>query len=235
VQAQATRIPPFDFDWRRAAPVSTSVQPYPAKLRLRRAATMLVWGEAGVACDLRLKFAGVGRHQPGVGSIRLVPASGTESLLKPELEDGVSVFRFTPQSYGPLRLDWVGDSRETLQPVSCSAPMALLLEAAGLNLFNSPGRLFFPVPESSGRFAILVEGAGAAETVKARVCNADGAVVEERDNIAALHVFVIDRKSAAAPEVWSVNLERASEAILEDVIIQCLGIPPLLSLSAPAK
>lgn len=234
-QARATRIPPFAFDWRRAAPVSRSVAPCPEGLRLRRAATLLVWGEAGEACELRVEFGGLGSREPVSGSIRSLDASGIESRLQPGTEGRVSVFRFTPKRSGPLRLEWQGDSKETLEPVSCSAPMALLLEAAGLNLFRSPGRLFFAVPEGVARFAILVEGAGGAETVKAKVRDAAGSVVEEKDNIAAPHVFVVERKAPGAPEVWSVELERAGEGILEDVSIQCLGLPPLLSLSPPAK
>lgn len=237
VHSTATRIAPIDFDWRLAAPVSADVQPFPSKIRLRRSAAMLVWAEKGVACELRVKFGGVGRREPGVGSMRLVTTSGDERKLKPQRQESVHVYTFTPEGIGPVRLEWEGDSKETIQPVSCSRPMALLVEASGVNFFHSSGRLFFPVPEGRDRFAVLVEGAGTAETVKAMVRDGAGDVIDEKDNIAAPHVFVIERKPPAAPEVWSLTLERATEGILEDVTIQCLGVPPLLALSpaAPAK
>ena len=99
----------------------------------------------------------------------------------------------------------------------------------GVNLIRPIGTLYYSVPEGVNRFAIQIEGQGSAETVKAIIRDASGRIVDQQDNIAAPHVFVLERKTAAAPEIWSVTLEQASEGVLEDVSIQTLGVPSIFA------
>jgi hypothetical protein len=91
------------------------------------------------------------------------------------------------------------------------------------------GRLNFIVPPGVTRYAVVVTGAGPAETVKATIRNAVGQVVAERDNIAEPHAFVLKCDDHTVTEVWSITFERASEGVLEDVTLQTIGIPPLFA------
>ena len=122
--------------------------------------------------------------------------------------------------------------RETFRPIQCSEPYAILCGRLGAHLIRPIGRLDFVVPSGVTRFGVVITGAEPGETVKAAIRNAAGEVVAERDNIAAPHAFVLEREDHAAREVWSIALGRASKEVLEDVTIQTIGIPQLLSAGA---
>jgi hypothetical protein len=147
--------------------------------------------------------------------------------LKPRVEEEQLTYSFTPQDTGPHRLHWQGDSKETIRPVRCSGPLAILGESLGADFIRPTGTLYFSVPAGVRRFALQVQGAAPGETVRATVRNAAGRVVDQQDNIAAPYVFILDRDKAARTGIWSVMLERASEGVMEDVSIQTLGVPPV--------
>jgi hypothetical protein len=147
--------------------------------------------------------------------------------LQADGRDGRLHYTFTPAVTAPHRLQWRGDSRETFRPIDCSVPIAVLADLSGASLIRPMGTLRFPVPAGVERFALLVTGAGTAETVKATVRDASDRVVEMQDDIAAPHVFVLERERAAADETWSLTLGKASQGVLEDVLIQAAGIPPV--------
>ena len=63
--------------------------------------------------------------------------------------------------------------------------------------------------------------------VEATIRDATGRTVDQRDNIAAPHVFALERDSTTATEIWSISFQRAGEGVLEDVSIQTLGVPPV--------
>ncbi len=101
-----------------------------------------------------------------------------------------------------------------------------------MHLFRPQGRLYFAVPGSVKRFAVQVIGAGSQERVHARLLDETGRLVEEKKDIAAPYVFLVDRREISdRPEIWSLSLQKPSRGILEDVTIQVLGIPDLFAAS----
>jgi len=195
--------------------------------RLRREAALLVWGEAGRPLELVTQIEPVGRHTPSAGAMTVTAPSGETMKLKPEAKEHNSAYNFTPQRTGPHRLHWQGDSAATLRPVHCSTPVAILGEPLGMNLIRPVGTVHFPVPTGVRRFALQIAGQGTAETVKITIRDATGRTVDQRDNIAAPHVFVLERDSATATEIWAITFQPAGEGVLEDVSVQTLGVPPI--------
>lgn len=228
-QGLVARIPRYEFDWKNVKPARADDLALKKRttFRLRREATLLVWGEAGEPVELAVKMEPVGRHTPKAGVIDVLSADGSVTKLKPKVEEKQATYRFTPQVMGPHRLHWQGAGGETLRPFRCTAPLTILAEGMGANFVRPLGTLYFAVPAGVTRCALVVGGAGTAETVKATVRDASGKVVEELDNIAAPHVFVLERDQAKPTEIWSVALQRASEGVMEDVSIQAVGMPPV--------
>lgn len=230
-QGLVARIPRLEFDWQKAtlAKPDASASKSPATFRLRREATLLVWCTEGLPVELAVKMEPVGRHVPKTGVLDVTSPSGDTTKLKPRANEELITYTFTPQVTGPHQLHWQGDSGETLRPLRCSAPIAILTETLGANFIRPIGTLYFAVPSGATRFALVVGGAGTAETVKATVRNASDNLVAEQDNIAAPHVFVLERDNASPTEIWSVTFERASEGVMEDVSLQAVGLPPVFA------
>ncbi len=233
-QGLVAQIPRFEFDWKKVKLVKADDVDAKegATFRLRREATLLVWGEAGEPVELVVKMEPVGRHTPKAGVINALSVDGRTSELKPKVEEKQATYSFTPQVTGPHRLHWKGANGETLRPVRCTAPLAILAEGMGANFIRPLGTLYFAVSAGVTRCALVVGGAGTAETVKATVHGASGKVVASQDNIAAPHVFVLERDEAKPTEIWSVTFERASEGVMEDVSVQAVGMGPVLGVTA---
>ncbi len=230
-QGLVARIPRFKFDWRKAKPVATDAPPVKgvATFRLRRAAALLAWGTAGQPVELAVKMEPVGRHVPKPGVLSVTFPSGDAMKVEPKVDEKQIVYTFAPNETGVCRLDWQGDNGETLRPVSCTAPIAILAEALGADFIRPIGRLYFAVPSGVSRFALVIGGAGTAETVKATIRDAAGDVAGEQDNIAAPHVFMLERDNADRLEIWSITCVKASEGVMEDVSLQAVGVPPVFA------
>jgi hypothetical protein len=230
-QGLVARIPRLEFDWRKARPASVDASgpKDSATFRLRREAAMLVWGRADQLIELTVKMEPVGRFTPKPGPIDITSPGGKTTKLMPKAEEAQADYTFTPQETGPHRLHWQGAGGETLRPIRCTAAIAILGETLGANFIRPIGTLYFAVPAGVSRWAVVVGGAGTAETVKATVRNAKGDIVAEQDNIAAPHVFVLERDKTAVAEIWSLTLDKAAEGVMEDVSVQAVGIPPVFA------
>jgi hypothetical protein len=232
-QGLLDKIPRRAFDWRKTTPPASEfvAEASGGSFRLRGRATLLVWGQADCRVELTVKTEPVGRHDPIVGVMTLTTPNGEANQMDPNVRENQATYAFTPRTTGPHRLDWQGNSNTTMRPLSCSAPCTLFGESLGLNMIRPLGTLYFGVPAGVERFALQVAGAGTAETVKVEVRDASQRLVDQRDNIAAPHVFVLERQPARPAETWSVTFQRATDGVLEDVAVQTLGIPPLFGAS----
>jgi hypothetical protein len=228
-QGLVAQIPRMAFEWNETelAVTEVSAGDKGTTFRLRGEAALLVWGEADRSIELVARVEPVGHHTPSVGVMNLTTPDGQTTKLTPKVEDKQLVYRLTPRKTGPHRLHWQGDSKTTIRLVQWSAPAAILGGPLGMNLIRPAGTLYFPIPAGVKRFALQIEGQGTAETVKAVVRDASGHVADQEDNIAAPHVFVLERDKVTLAEIWSVTFDRASEGVLEDVSIQTLGVPPI--------
>jgi hypothetical protein len=230
-QGLAAGIPRMTFDWKntKLAAADVSATDGGTTFRLRGEAVLLVWGEAGRPVALVAKVEPVGHNTPSAGVVNLTTPEGETTKLNPKVEDKQLMCRLTPRRTGPHRWHWRSNSTTTIRPIRSSAPVAILGESLGVNLIRPVGTLYYFVPEGVNRFAIQIEGQGTAETVKAVIRDASGRIVDQQDNIATPHVFVLERDTTALAEIWSVTLDRASEGVLEDVSIQTLGVPPVFA------
>ncbi len=230
-QGLVARIQRLEFDWRKTRPAQVdAVGPKGiATFRIRRQAALLIWGQAGQPLELAVKMEPVGRATPGPDPIEATSRSGKRTKLVPKVEEVQAVYTLTPEETGPYRLDWEGDGGETLRPVRCTAPLAILGERVGANFIRPIGTLYFAVPAGVARWAVVVGGSGTAETVKAAVRNSAGDVVAEQDNIAAPHAFLLQRDRSDSMEIWSLTLDKAAQGVMEDVSVQGVGIPPVFA------
>jgi hypothetical protein len=228
-QGLVARIPRMAFDWKKKklAVTDVSAADEGTTFRLRGEATLLVWGEADRSIELVARVEPVGRQTPSAGIMNLTTPHGETTKINPKVEDEQLVYYLTPRKTGPHRLHWQGDSKTTIRPVRWSAPVAILGEPLGVNFIRPAGTLYFFIPAGVKRFALQIAGQGTAETVKAIIRDASGRVVDQEDNIAAPHVFVLERDKVTLAQIWSITFDRASEGVLEDVSIQTLGVPPV--------
>ncbi len=232
-QGLVARIPRFEFDWRKTKPIVTDADTKAsATFRLRREAALLIWGEAGQPVEVAVKMEPVGRHIPKPNVITATTANGDSTKLKPKVDEKQILYTFTTQVTGPHRLHWQGDNGETLRPVRCTVPLAILAEASGANFIRPVGTLYFAIPAGVSRCALVVSGAGTAETAKATIRDASGNLIAEQDNIAAPHVFVLERDKPEPTEIWSVTCAKASEGVMEDVSVQAVGMPPVFGATS---
>jgi hypothetical protein len=102
---------------------------------------------------------------------------------------------------------------------------------APIHFFRATGDFFFLVPAGVKEFGVKVAGASLGERVKASLWDPNGKRVEQRDNIAQPHLFVVAREDNVQGEVWKLRVERPSEGVLEDFFVELLGIPPLVAHS----
>jgi hypothetical protein len=234
---RAMEIPRYHFDWSNAVPISGTPPPDRdlPPFRLRRFATMITSGKAGRPLELLAKVTELGRRKAPPGTMTLTTSDGDSLVLEPKVRDDHLTYTFTPNTTGPIRLDWHGGARDTICLVRCSSPIALSAEAKGLRLFKPTGTLHFAFPSGREQCAILVSGFGTLETVRATIRNAAGEQVGHRDNIGLPHVFILERSDSGTDEIWSLDLRKASEGVLEDVSVQSLGIAPLFSPSGLFK
>ncbi|MFO7902260.1 MAG: right-handed parallel beta-helix repeat-containing protein, partial [Pirellulaceae bacterium] len=131
VQGLVARIPRVAFDWRDAKPVDADspVDGEVSTFRLRREAVLLTQGTAGEPVELAVKMEAVGDHTPEPDPITVISEHGKPRKLRPEIEEGQVLYSFTPEETGSHRIHWKGHNNETLRPLRCTEPIAILGEA----------------------------------------------------------------------------------------------------------
>ena len=140
-------------------------------------------------------------------------------------------FRATESGLYQIRLvPWANQARI----VDSSHRLCLSSDTAPIHLYGSPGGLFFWVPSGTVEFALRVFGEGEQEGIRAAVCDPSGRIVQEKDNITALHQFLVTLPGRSTGAVWSVKLSPPSTLIIEDHFLLILGIPPLVAASRDA-
>jgi hypothetical protein len=115
--------------------------------------------------------------------------------------------------------------------VSSSHPVSLTGDGQSVDLIGTQGQLFFWVPAGATEFAVRVVGEG-GEGIKTGLYDATGKLVEEKDDISAMHQFLATLPQPSTGEVWSLRLAKATNLYLEDYHVDLRGLPPLL---APSK
>jgi len=115
--------------------------------------------------------------------------------------------------------------------VSSNVPIGLFA-ADGLSLIYGADRLYFRVPEGVDTFSVTARGSG-AETVRVNVLDPEGEEVGTGQTTPAEKSLEINCETGdSAGKVWSLQIARADEGVLEDNSTKLdPKLPPVLSLT----
>ncbi len=235
-QRKHVRIPPFDPSGVRYVPVFPEG---PGTLReisgvwLRGNAEYLLWAEAGQRAEFTVRTRTVGKVPPQDVVVTLVSPAGEEKRLADARPDEGTSYSFVPEMTGAWRIVCRSASAG-IQLVSTTQRVCLYTRQPAFSFFATRGELFFWVPPGLELCAVRLAGANADERVKAALYNPSGQKMEEADDIASMHQFVIRRPPDAEGEVWSIHVGAPTKGVLEDFYLELQGIAPVLALQREA-
>lgn len=227
------KIPPFDATGVRYRPLVAGADAdklVAGTVRLRKAASLVLYAEEGGEVSVTLRSAQVDQYSGSPMPVRVVSASGEQVKAVEAAFLKETCITFLAPETGTFRVLF-DTGQNAAQVVSSSHPLCLTSEAQPIHFIGATGEFFFWVPAGVTEFGVKVFGEGTGEGVKAALHNGAGELVEEKDNITRPHLFAIDREVAAAGEVWSLRLSRPSDTHMEDYYVELLGVPPLLASS----
>ncbi|MFV2065880.1 MAG: hypothetical protein ACC645_02800 [Pirellulales bacterium] len=182
-------------------------------VRLRRDNLLLLAGRTGRTVRVTLKNLPVGQYDSSlvweVRDPQMVKVTSGTILARQ-----TGTLQFVPKTDGVHLL--TASAGGCAYSVSRSNVPVGLSAAQGLGLIGPVRRLYFQVPKSLDQFTLTFEGAG-VETVRVNVFAPEGrevasAQTDPKNNANSLTVPVAPH----GPGVWSVELSRADQGVLED-------------------
>lgn len=209
------------------AAAKTASTEYPT-VRLRHENLLLLVCKAGEAVTMEIRGYRIGQSPPLLIWEVRNPAMEKIASLKSPQEQSTTV-AFTPDRDG-VYLVGVSAGGAAWSVDRSNVPVGLYA-GQPLHVIFAAKRLYFHVPRGLKQFTLKAKGNG-AETVRLNVYTPDGqpAATAQTKPLAqevALEVPVADQSDA----VWSLELCRADEGVLEDSTIQLdPKLPPALSL-----
>ncbi len=214
-----------------------AVRPAPEKLVLAfasvrdrlRAALYAVQGEN---VSFRVGYRQVGSYGGKKAPVVVTAPSGKEVQRGDTQFLAETEVAFTAPETGLYRIA-ADPNPNSMAIVASSHPACLVGDGDPVSLISSQGELFFWVPAGTKEFAVRVIGEG-NEGIKAGLYNADGALVEEKDDIGSMHQFLVALPQASAGEAWSLRLTKGTHLFLEDYHLDLRNLPPLLAPSREA-
>ena len=201
---RASRFVPPDITGEKVA--------YPA-VRMRLDNLLFVACKAGEPVEIEMQNIPVGNYESllvwDVRDAKLSKvASGT-------IENNQSGFvRFTPEIDG-LYLLGVSAGSCAYSVVGSNMPMGLFA-AERASFIHGADRLYFMVPQGVAQFELTVTGAG-VETVRLNVLDPEGVVAATGQTTPAQGTTAVKVSAGEhAGKVWSLQITRADEGVLED-------------------
>lgn len=199
------------------------------KIELRGENLLLIAAEAGHPVEITLENHPVARYRSSLfWEVRDASLKTVASGMIPHGGNGLA--RFTPGTDGIYLLGATSGGC-AYSVISSNVPVGLYA-GKKLSFIHGVERLYFRVPEGIRRFAISIRGSG-GETVRLNVYDPSGSKVATcqttlKRERAEIKVDAGDR----AGKVWSLQLTKADEGVLEDHSIRLdLKLPPVLSLT----
>lgn len=196
--------------------------------RLRNENLLLLGAKAGMPVELTLKDIPVGKNEhPLSWLVRDVKLQTIQSgTIAHNTQETV---QFTPGTDGPLFLT-LSSGGCSYQVVSANVPVGIttVQEASFIGVV---GRLYFTVPAGLTEFTITAKGWG-AETIRVNVFDPEGKqVATGQTTLKTPEVTVKAPVGTGAGKVWSFQLARADEGVVEDSkVILDPALAPVLSL-----
>ncbi len=201
--------------------------------KLRRNGEFALYATAGDEVRLVMHYWPVGSNS-GKDVPVIVTAPTGKTAHRVEIPIGSeSDVHFTAPETGVYRISANPDINR-LALTQSSHPVNIIAEGAPLRLIHAGGSYFFWVPAGTTEFAVRVTGEGSGEAIRAALINPEGEVVEEVDNLVALHQFAMTQPEDSPGAPWTIRLSKPSTRPWEDHSVDLRGVPPLFAPSAEA-
>lgn len=223
-------VPAYDIKGKTFVPASDSVvNPGSlSKTKCRNAGDFWLYARAGSKIRMELKYAKLVRFTGDASKAILTTPSGkTIELGKVEFNSEKELVVESAPETGVYFLNLnVGKNWAALK--SCNCPAGIFqAQEDGFNFINSTGDYYFYIPEGTGLCGIRFRGQGGGEGAKASLFDPSGKEVWSKDNVTYTTECSLGNKPM--PGIWSIKIEKASRAYLEDFGFRFLGIPQFLS------
>ena len=217
--------------------VPPPTKPAPASLRLgfasvRGRVRAVLYADRGDPVALTVRHQRVGAYGGSPALLTVTDPSGQEAARAELPFMAETELRFTAPQTGLYRIS-AEVSPNSLAFVSTSHPVGLTGDGQSVDLISTQGEFFLWVPAGSREFAVRVVGEG-GEGIKAGLYDSSGKLVEEQDDISALHQFLVELPQPSTGEAWSLRLAKATNLFLEDCHVDLRALPPLLAPSREA-
>ncbi len=198
-------------------------------VQLRRGNLVVVPGKAGQP----VRISAVARK---IGASELPITWDVRDLAWEQLAEGSVAFgapgdiEFTPPEDGVYLLS-LSAGGSAYRFISADAPLGLYA-TEGISLIGDQPPLYFHVPAGVEEFSLSVKGGG-AETVRLDVYDPDGVMVATGQTTKAVARATVEvQVGEHADAIWSLDIEKADEGVLEDVFLKLdPQVAPTLSFS----
>ncbi|MFO7975086.1 MAG: right-handed parallel beta-helix repeat-containing protein [Candidatus Hydrogenedentota bacterium] len=201
--------------------------------QLRRSARFVLYAAEGDKVRFILNYRKVGRYSGKTIPVIIEGPSG-ERVHKAEAEfEAETEIAFTASKTGVYRIA-ADPGKNRIALTHSSHPVNLLGEGGRIQLIHAAGDYVFWVPAGTVEFGVRVAGEGSGEAIRAMLLDSEGDVVEEADNVVAMHQFVVERSEPGAGAAWTVRLAKPTDQRWEDHSVDLRGVPPLLAPSRDA-
>lgn len=171
----------------------------------------------------------VGRkNEPRPVRVRLIAPSGKEKALADCMPGAPQAYEVIAAEDGAHHLI-AAAGQQTITLHAPARALSAIAPSGAFHLLGTSRRLYFRVPSGAGEFAVRVAGGGGAEMARAIVRDASGAVAADEERIARSRQIPIKRADATQSAVWSVELAKPAEGVIEDVRLGFDGIAPIIA------
>ncbi len=197
---------------------------------LRGTNLLLIAAEAGRPIEIEVGFG-----QVGAGTDMVKWEISTQDGARVASGEGAvgadTTISFTPEVSG-LHYGLISASGSKFALRSANAPVGLYA-GSRLHVIGAVERLYFAAPEEAAEFTVLGEGTNGRERTRINVYTPDGALCGTAQSGAEdFTAPVTAAPGAFAGQVWSLEITRADEEILEDnTLTMPEPLAPVVSLA----
>lgn len=198
-------------------------------MRTRGTGVYWVLANSGETVKARLFFGQLGRYEANQAAVNVLKPSGKTEALEPLPFKSSKTYSFVADEPGVYQLR-VEAGANWSRIESCNRPVWLSTWPGKLSMVSGGGKAYVYVPRGSGEFAFRISG-DPGEALAAKVYDPDGNVAWSKDVIVNGVEFVGTAEQGKAGGLWSIELFRAKDRIMEDHHLRIYGVPPFLVLA----
>ena len=201
--------------------------------KLRRNGEFALYAAAGDDVRLVMHYWPVGSNSGKDVPVIVTAPTGAPAHRQEIPIGSESEVNFTAPETGVYRIS-ANPGVNRLALTQSSHPLNIIAEGGSLRLIHGGGDYAFWVPAGATEFAVRVTGEGSSEAIRAALINPDGEVVEEVDNMVAMHQFEMTLPEGHPGAAWTIRMTKPSKRPWEDHSVDLRGVPPLFAPSVEA-